>query len=209
MQIVRRFLPQRERPTYFFWSPSGVASNQYMTQQSTAVGSSSAAHSLAAVSAALGADAMRWPTNRLKLLAAALDPDEDGKIDSEDLSSLASVLSIDRTCSRAPQPPAAPPPPPPSAPPQTMALSSHVTDRVEGPAFVRGFAPVSKKATESHYYFRPMENATPAADEDPRVFELCAERCLRMPDCWFLSISHKYRDCSIHTGMFKFTSQSV
>ena len=162
-----------------------------------------------------------WEPQRLQQLMAALDPDGDGQVDAQDASALVEIFG--RNSAICPEPPASPPPPPPPAvpdpspPPPWWAASSSAlqkhsmpADEMLPPAFVRGLPPPGNGG--STFYFRP-DVAAPSEMEDAvekDVFEKCAERCLGMgAACWYLSISVAYRDCSIYSGLFKFTSQSV
>ena len=80
---------------------------------------------------------------------------------------------------------------------------------IRGPSFMRGAAPTGRSA--SRYYFRPMTQPASAGDGDDAAFEKCAARCLSpeyAPKCWFISTSGE-RECTIHTGLFAFTSMSV
>jgi len=89
-----------------------------------------------------------------------------------------------------------------------MAVSVNTAERV---SFVRGRSPPAR--TSSAYYFRPVTTAAGADDLDEaerHVFERCAARCLAEDDrCWFFSTTAMYNECSIHTGLFAFTSSSV
>lgn len=143
-----------------------------------------------------------WSDERIRHLVAALDPGARGYIARADLTSLSGLAVDDRACDRAGGPACAP-----ADASTTLSLPPQA---VHGPAFMRGEAPAGKagRKGESRYYFRPYTSK--GGDDDP-AFERCAARCLSAEfsgKCWFISTAGE-RECSIHTGLFAFTSLSV